>query len=252
MVPGEHAPTSLIVGAGEVGKGLFDVLNTAYKGRVFIRDIEPSEGEPKTVDFLHICFPYSKKFLSLVKEYKEQYGNPIVINHSSVPVGTTAKLGKDAIHSPIRGKHPDLAGGIRTFVKFFGGHDLNIVRDVEQYFARAGVRTMILSSPEATELGKLMETSQYGWFIVLAKEIQALCDKHKLSFNEVYTIQNMTYNEGYSRLGLDHFLRPILTPVGGPIGGHCVRENSDLVDSSVTELIRKFNDKYKYGEDTLS
>lgn len=245
MVQGEHAPTSLIVGAGEVGQGLFEVLNAAYRGRVFIRDIEPGIDNPKTVDFLHITFPYSDKFVENVRKYRRQYGKPVVIIHSSVPVGTTESIGKDAVHSPIRGKHPDLAGGIRTFVKFFGGHDPDVVQDVEQYFARAGVRTMILSSPEATELGKLMETSQYGWFIVLAKEIKKLCDQHGLSFNEVYTIQNMTYNEGYSRLGLDHFLRPVLTPVGGPIGGHCVRENSDLVDSTVTKLIKDFNDKYK-------
>lgn len=245
MVQGEYAPTSLIVGAGEVGQGLFDVLNTAYPGRVFIRDIKPGKDNPNTVDFLNICFPFCEGFVDKVREYRRKYGNPVVIVHSSVPVGTTDRIADDAVHSPIRGKHPDLAGGIRTFVKFFGGHDRDVVKDVEQYFARAGVRTMILSSPEATELGKLMETSQYGWFIVLAKEIQALCDKYDLSFNEVYTIQNMTYNEGYSRLGLDHFLRPVLTPIGGPIGGHCVRENSDLIESSVTQLIKDFNDKYK-------
>lgn len=233
------------MGAGEVGMGLFDVLNSAYLGRIFIRDVRPNENDLERVDILHITYPYSKHFLRETRKYVRRYRPKVTVIHSSVPVGTTRKLGTPAVHSPIRGKHPKLAEGIRTFVKFFGGEDMKDVRFIEQYFAKAGVRTMILSSPEATELGKLMETSQYGWFIVLAKEIKKLCDKLNLNFNEVYTIQNMTYNEGYERLGLTHFNRPVLTPVDGAIGGHCVRENSDLIDSSVTKLIKDFNEKFK-------
>lgn len=241
------APVSLIIGAGEIGKGLFEVLEGSYKGSLFIRDIEePQDRQSEvSVDILHICFPYFEGFVEAIQKYDVRYGFPrAIVIHSTVPVGTTEKIGENAVHSPVRGKHPRLAEGIRTFVKFFGGTDQCTTQFVEQYFARAGVRTLILSSSRATEMGKLMETTQYGWFIALAKEIKRVCEEQDLNFSEVYTLQNMTYNDGYQRLGMDHFVRPILTPVDGPIGGHCVVENCALMENRITKVVKEFNASY--------
>jgi len=113
-------PTSLIVGYGEIGRGIFEVLNDAYEGFVFKRDIEEPKEEIPKIDYLHICIPYSEKFVDIVKEYERKYDPKYTIIHSTVAPGTTRQLGHHAMHSPVRGKHPDLAGGVRTFIKSIG------------------------------------------------------------------------------------------------------------------------------------
>lgn len=244
--------TSLIIGAGEVGKGLYEVLHGVYGENVRIRDVEePVEPLPK-IDYVHICIPFTDRssFKKIVKTYVRQYQPEIVVIHSTVPPGTTRSFGPSFVHSPIRGKHPDLANGIRTFTKFIGSvvPDLTTgdvpANKIAAYFIGANIPTMVFSKSETTELGKIMETTQYGWFIALSKEIKKLCELKGLDFTEVYTLQNQTYNEGYAKLGMSHYCRPILSPIDGPIGGHCVVPNAKLLKDSTTKLVTTFNKKY--------
>ena len=60
---------TLIIGKGEIGTSLQRVLSPFYE--TYIKDIEPLEVEG--IEVLHICFPYSKKFIKQVEEYKKQY-----------------------------------------------------------------------------------------------------------------------------------------------------------------------------------
>src|SRR3990167_3297085 len=237
--------TSLIIGEGEIGKGLYEVLNGAFPGRVFIRDVDPRSDDPKDVYFLHITFPFSEEFVFLVQAYANQYQPQVIIVHGTVPPGTCRKIGHRCVSSPTRGKHPRIAEGIKTFVKFVGGIDEECVRDAEELFNRAWIKTLRLSSPEACEVGKIMETTQYGWFIGLAKEIKRVCLEYDVPFDEVYTLQNMTYNDGYRKLGLEHFMRPTLVPIPGKMGGHCVVENCDLLFDSVTRVVKELDKKYE-------
>lgn len=245
--PVSSIPTSLIVGAGEVGKGLFEVLHEAYPGKVFIRDIDEPEGLPP-IQYLHLCFPFTTRaqFRKQAKKYMRQYKPEIVIIHSTVAVGTTRSLGLSAVHSPIRGKHPNLAEGIRTFVKFIGsvGTDKEMANRVAQYFINADIATQVFDKSETTELGKLLETTQYGWFIVLMKEIKRVCREKDLNFTEVYAVHNQTYNQGYAKLGEEKYMRPILVPMPGPIGGHCVVPNVRILRDPITKIIRQYERKY--------
>ena len=62
---------TLIVGYGEIGKSLEKVLSETHD--VHIRDFGLI---PKinSAHVIHICFPYSKKFVREVKKYKKCYG----------------------------------------------------------------------------------------------------------------------------------------------------------------------------------
>ena len=64
-------------------------------------------------------------------------------------------------------------------------------------------------------------------------------------FGEVYVAWNLFYNQGNEAMGVQHFNRPILEPVDGKIGGHCVVENCHLLPSDITEFIIKKNEEYK-------
>lgn len=217
--------SSMIVGAGEIGRALYRVLLPHYVDTQ-IRDIENINPVEK-VDILHIAFPYSDGFYEQVKGYQQMYRPLHTIIHSTVPVGTSSTLG--AVHSPVRGIHPNLEGGIRTFVKFLGGADASGVAD---YFRRAGMRVMLFDKAETTEAMKLFDTEYYRVTIEFAHRVKAYCDKHNLNYSDVYRVANATYNEGYAALGHPEFVRPILEPIAGVIRGHCVLPNKELIKLS--------------------
>lgn len=218
-------PKTLIIGAGEVGSALAEVLKD-YAPILIDQMGDYGQIHPEdTVHIMHICFPYSEDFINQVEQYQAKYEPHYTIVHSTVPVGTSTKLG--AIHSPIRGLHPHLAEGIRTFIKFIGGPQASEVAD---YFRRAGLRVHLSDTPETTEAFKLFDTEYYRACIEFTQRVKNYCDEHHLPFHEVYTIGNQTYNEGYTALGHPEFVRPVLQPIMKEIGGHCVLPNKKLLE----------------------
>lgn len=212
---------SLVIGRGEVGRAIYSILSDVYD----VQAIDKGESSNDTFDILHICFPFSKTFIEDVKKYEKKYKPKYTIVHSTVPVGTCAQT--QAIHSPIRGLHPFLEEGIRTFVKFLGGERASEVAD---YFRRAGLRVCLFDRAETTEALKLYDTEYYRACIEFAHRVKRFCDKNGLNFHEVYTLPNQTYNEGYTKLGHPEYVRPVLQPIMTPIGGHCVEQNSKLIN----------------------
>mgnify|MGYP001603793769 FL=1 len=224
---------SLIVGAGEIGKALCKVLEPYYQ--VVLIDKKPKR--IKGVEIMHICFGYSDSFVSEVKRYQKKYNPKHTIIHSTVPVGTSRKCG--AISSPIVGIHPYLEEGIKTFTRFLGGEKAS---DVAAYFKRAGLKVYLFDKPETTELLKILDTTFYGLCIEYVKEIKRLSDKHGSPF-EAWTLYNSDYNRGYSLLGYPEYVRPNLVPIMGKIGGHCVGNNLNFLNSPFTKLIKDLNEK---------
>lgn len=213
---------TIIIGMGEVGKALAEVLDCYSPAAADL-----GYAERGVFEIMHICFPYSDGFKAEVANYALRYRAKHIVIHSTVPVGTSRAL--NAIHSPIRGIHPRLADGIRTFVKFLGGEDASRVAD---YFRRAGLRVMLFDAQETTELGKLLETESYRVNIEFAHRAKKLCREHNVSFHEAYTLQAQTYNDGYTKLGHPEYVRPVLQAIDGPIGGHCVLNNKELLCQS--------------------
>lgn len=216
---------TIIAGAGEVGTALGKVL-AQYKPEF----IDPQMGYHSSsvnCDILHITFPFSEKFVEEVENLKSLHTPKYVVVHSTVPVGVCEELG--AISSPIRGLHPKLEEGIRTFVKFIGGEQASEVAD---YFRKAGLRVMLFDKSATTEAFKLFDTEYYRACIEFAHRVKKYCDEQELSFHEVYTLGNQTYGEGYLKLGYPEYVRPVLQPIDGPIKGHCVLPNAELIKQS--------------------
>ena len=232
---------TLIIGVGEIGKSLGSVLSVAYD--VHFKDIKDEvEGE---FPVINVCYPYSKKFIEITNGYIKRYNPELVLIHSTVPVGTTRKIGKLAVHSPVNGRHPNLQESILAFTKFIAGTSAPEVMLANVFLRRAGIKTMLFSSPEATELAKISCTSiQYALDLIKAKEINRLCDKYGVPFHEVYTAWNSVYNEGYDKLGEKRFHRTNLYPMSGGIGGHCVMANCELLDDDITKFVKERNKLY--------
>lgn len=221
----------MIVGYGEVGSALREVLKCDVLDLAF-RDVKSEQYE-----VLHIAFPYKdKSFIKLVKEYQKEFKPKITIIHSTVPIGTSRKC--QAVHSPIRGVHPNLALGIKIFVKYFGGPKAT---QAAAWFEALGIKVKCYNEQETTEAIKLWDTTQYGWQIILEKEIYAWCERNNLDFEAIYKTANKDYNAGYSELGRLEVVRPYLNHKDGPIGGHCVIPNAHLLRSPIAKQILKFN-----------
>lgn len=210
---------SLIIGYGQIGKSLHKVI-----GKAMWRDIDGGTWNSEPVDVAHICIPYegNGEFEKTVKATKDL--SKLVIVHSTVPVGTCDAL--RVVHSPIRGVHPHLEEGIRTFVKYFGGEG---AEKAARIFLDLGIDVKVFKDAKTTEAIKLWDTTQYGRLIMLEKEIYAWCQEHGVNFKDVYTRANQDYNEGYIALGKPNVVRPYLKHVEGPIGGHCVVPNAKLL-----------------------
>ncbi|MHB8870911.1 MAG: hypothetical protein ACYC5G_00410 [Candidatus Doudnabacteria bacterium] len=214
---------SIIIGSGEVGSSLYEVLSKHYEVKTYdkFKDHKTISGQ---FEILHICFPYGTTFIKEVKSYQKLYKPKFTVIHSTVPVGTSRKCG--AMHSPIRGIYPDMVKALLVFPKFIGGKQASQVAD---YFRRAKFKVILCDEPEATELGKLLDTEYYRACIEFTLKAKKYCDKYKVNFHEAYTLFNQTYNESFAKLDHSEFIRPILQPIMKEIGGHCVVPNSKLI-----------------------
>ena len=221
-----------IFGAGQIGTALENVLEDEYDISLF--DINNDINE--NYQIIHICFPYNKYFEKEVKKYQKQTKAKYTVIHSTVPVGTSKKLG--AWHSPVIGIHPNLENGIRTFDKFLGGkNDTKLIN----YFRRAGIKIYPTQKAESTELMKILCTTYYGVCIEYTKEVNKLCKTNKVPF-ELWTLWNNNYNKGYKTLNQEQFIRPNLIPMENKIGGHCVLSNTKLIKSKFARFISELNE----------
>lgn len=218
--------THVVCGLGEVGSSLAQVLSNKFK----VVGLDPAKGKdkpPKHTDFLHICFPYSKRFKADADAYIGNLDPLIVIVHSSVPAGTTRSLyGGDAVHSPIEGLHPNLAASILAFPKHLSGPKAH---DASKPFLALGCRVRLHNRPETTEVAKLLSTSRYGIALLVAKEQAKICRKAGVSYMEAVIGYQNDYNAFYASQDHPQYIQPVLHPPQTAISGHCVVPNAKLV-----------------------
>lgn len=219
-----------MVGAGEVGTAVYAVLSRAHP--VALRDIDPVEIHAEVLD---VCIPWQPGFVDIVHRYAAQHHTDLVVVHSTVPVGTCDENGW--VHSPVRGRHPDLEEGVATFVKHFGGDRADVA--AKDWEVVDGVRTRVHPRAADTEAGKLWELIQFGVQVRVEKAIHEWCRQRGLDPDVVYREMAETYNDGYARLGEHRFVRPVLRHMPGPIGGHCVVENAGLIDHPLARIVRE-------------
>jgi len=115
----------IIVGLGEVGEPIKKLEEEAGNVVSVVEINDRPTPSDKIYDVMHVCIPDSHSFATIVLNYIDDYSPGLVIIHSTVAPGTTSKINRDidthVVHSPIRGVHPNLYEGIKTFVKNIGG-----------------------------------------------------------------------------------------------------------------------------------
>lgn len=209
----------VVVGLGEVGKPLFELLSEHYETAGI--DISPVEQIDST-EVLHICYPFEiRDFVGETVRYIERYKPELTVINSTVAVGTTRAIselsGTPVVNSPVRGKHARMLTELRHYTKFIGASDPVAGQRAAAHFQGAGMKTKVLVSPEATELAKLTETTFFGLMIAWAQEVERYCDQTGANYEEVISF----YEE------IKFF--PQVKYFPGVIGGHCVMPNIKIL-----------------------
>ena len=228
----------VVVGLGEVGKPLFELA--ARHHQVVGVDLEPPEQLVKSVHVLHICFPFEiRDFIGESARYIELFKPRVTIINSTVGIGTTRAIAERTrtavVNSPVRGKHVRMLEELQHYTKFVGAIDSAAAQLAKEHFESLGLKTKILSAPEATELAKLTETTFFGLMIAWAQEVERHCDRVDQDYSEVTSF----YDE------IKFF--PPIKYFPGVIGGHCVMPNIEILakleNSALLHAIRTSNQK---------
>lgn len=229
---------NLVIGMGEVGNGIFDVLRGKYE--VVARDKEPIL-IGKKIDNLHIAIPHSDKFIDQIKEYIKLYSPTLTIIYSTVPIGTCEEL--KVVHSPVEGKHPAIGLSIQNSARWIGSSDKKLLSKAEKLWKElVPVRT--LPSASFTEWLKLRSTSKYGINIMWAAYEADVSKQLGMDYIAVKQF-DLDYNQLYKRMGMENFQRYILDPPEGPLGGHCVAPNAKILNEQYPNPW--LEEVYKYG-----
>jgi len=235
----------VVAGLGEVGKPLLQLLSEHYWAVGL--DITPSTEDPRGATVLHICFPYQiRDFVGEVARYIDSIKPQLTVINSTVEVGTTRrvaeKTGAAVAYSPVRGKHARMLDDMRKYAKFIGGIDRTVGERVARHFESVGLKTRVLSSPEAAEVAKLTETTYFGLMIAWAQQVERYTDQLNVDYEEVISF--------YEEVG---FFPPVKY-FPGIIGGHCVMPNIELLgrlqESELLDAIRSSNAK-KIGRESV-
>lgn len=239
-----------ILGYGEIGKAVAMFYGSTGSPQVKVKDLKRDDGL-KGVEVLHICIPWSEKFVGIVVGEIKTINPKLTIIHSTVAPGTTKSIiqklpseMRRVVHSPVRGMHPHLGKGMKVFVKYIGAENEKSGRAVTMHFKKLGIKTKVFTPAATTELGKLLDTTYYGLVIAWHGEMAKMCDRLGVDFDQAVTDFNKTYNEGYANLGVPHVIRPVLYPPKESIGGHCVVPNAEILqkhfESKALDLLLQY------------
>lgn len=248
----------LVVGLGEIGLPLYELLKECGKFTVYGFDIDSAKmreiGQepndlPSKVDVMHVCIPCigQQKFVDIVSENAERFKPKLVIINSTVPPGTTMKVyeghGRCLVaHSPIRGVHKSheyMKWELKRWTKYVGGASPKAGDEAREHFRKLGLKTKVLKNSMETELAKIFETTYRAWIITCFQEMHRIARHYGADFDCA-----VDFIEDTHRVRFD---RPVMYP--GVIGGHCLVPNIELLlkdhDSKLLRLILESNERRK-------
>ena len=239
--------TEIIVGMGEVGKTLLDLLVERNFDCVGI-DIDTSKcqnyfenSEIENPECLHICLPGElERFVDVTVNWINKFADlQMVLVHSTVKPGTTKNIQQKSsipvLFSPVRGVHRRFLEDVKRYTKFVASDNEQIDSKLKSELEKRFHRIDWMSTTKTAEFAKiLVDTTYYGWLINYAQITKMICEKEGIDFDEMWKFAN----EIHENLGN----RPKMYP--GIIGGHCVIPNLDLIEYENLDIIKKINEIY--------
>jgi len=238
----------IILGMGEIGKTLFDLLIERGFNCIGI-DTNDSKCRNysknttiKNLEYLHVCIPGDlTKFVDVTANWISKLeGLKGIIIHTSVRPGTTKNIQKKSkapvLFSPIRGVHKRFLEDIKKYTKFIATDNKQLAPEIKSDLEKRFQKVEWMSTTKTAEFAKiLVDTTYYGWLINYAQITKMICEKENIDFDEMWKFAD----EIQENLGN----RPKMYP--GIIGGHCVIPNLSLIENENLDIIKKINELYK-------
>lgn len=240
----------IVVGLGEIGNPILKLFSKSTN--VVGYDIDPKlmntkkfeQNEMYETVFLHVCIPFSKRFVKNVEQIYKKFTPKCIVIHSTISPNTTKKIQHKlpipVIYSATRGVHRRMLVDLKRYSKFFAIESKApqkkwAVTNFSKLLKNSKVNPIQISNPLTLELAKIVcDTSYYGWLINYAQISNIIAQKHKVDFDEMWSFSD----EIHKFLGN----RPKMFP--GYIGGHCVVPNLELIDEKDLWEIDKINNYY--------
>jgi len=240
--------TDIILGMGEVGETLFNLLVERNFNCVGI-DSDNSRCKNysgnsiiQNPEYLHVCLPGElTNFIEITLEWINKIkGLKVVLVHSTVKPGTTKRIQEKSkipvLFSPVRGVHRRFLDDIKKYTKFISSDEKQIDSEIKLDLEKRFQKVEWMSTTKTAELAKiLVDTTYYGWLINYAQITKMICEKEGIDFDEMWKFAD----EIHENLGN----RPKMYP--GIIGGHCVIPNLDLVNYENLDIVKKINELYE-------
>jgi len=238
----------IVLGMGEVGETLFDLLVERGIDCIGI-DQDNSKCKNysentiiKNLEYLHVCLPGElSQFVDITSNWISKIdGVKAVLIHSTIKPGTTKNIQEKSkipiLYSPIRGVHKRFLDDIKKYTKFISSDDKQIDSKIKLDLEKRFEKIDWMSTTKTAELAKiLVDTTYYGWLINYAQITKMICEKEGVDFDEMWKFAD----EIHENLGN----RPKMFP--GIIGGHCVIPNLSLVEYENLDMIKKINELYE-------
>lgn len=251
----------VVGGLGEIGNPILkliskSILATGYDINPKLMDEKKFKDNDKVATrFLHICIPFTQKFVENVLSLTTRFNPEGIVIHSTISPGTTnkiqSKLSIPVIYSATRGVHKRMLYDLKRYTKFYA-IEPNAPNAKWASFAysrlmkQSGVKPKQMSTPITLELAKIVvDTSYYGWLINYAQLSNMIAIKHKVNYDEMWSFADE----------IQKFLgnRPKMFP--GFIGGHCldgpeiiyIKTENGMKPITIREYIEK-----DLGNDVLS
>jgi hypothetical protein len=240
-----------LIGHGQVGSSI--ARNYKHK-EVPLRINDTPQGLTDNLEgctLIHIAAP-----IEVIAEVMPSL-EPLYLVHSTVPIGFCRKLyqgGYKVLHCPVEGRHPDISTALTYWQMPLGGP--------REYKERALLHLCtvdMMPDPEwgdweETELAKLFSTTWMGIEVAIMREAYRLAAKFGVSGDQIYKAYTAKYNELYQHggVGASDFqpCRPMLKPMEGPIGGHCVGPNAKILQNQLrtpswmADMVAKIQDEH--------
>ncbi|MEM2889611.1 MAG: GDP-mannose dehydrogenase [Candidatus Bathyarchaeia archaeon] len=248
----------LVIGLGEVGRPLFELLKENTNFNVYGFDLDEKKmneiGQyksdfPSKFSVMHICIPCSEKnaYVNAVVTYVTRFSPRLVVINSTVEPGVTLEVHKRChnslvVHSPVRGVHKNteyMKKELKRWTKYIGGATPEAAELAEEHFRKLGLKTKVVKSCVETEIAKIFETTYRAWMIACFQEMHRISRHFGACFDDV-----ADFIEDTHRLRHD---RPLMFP--GVIGGHCQIPNIELLlriyESKFLRIVLESNEKRK-------
>ena len=226
---------AIVIGGGEIGTPIYEMLRDAYGKEAFCRDAEKPVWESlfpgRSFTFLHICFPQTIDWTKHVLGYVEKYKPKAVIIHSTLHPGTTEQLNELCpifYYSPVRGNIKDgMRWSLEHYTKYVSrlGPDRKgapakhenwekLDQKVLDHLNGAGLKVKMVDDTTSLEYAKVLDLCWYGLNIAFYQELERICEP-LLDYPIIREFIESTPTESEGKVSRTVYY-------GGFIGGHCV------------------------------